>query len=719
MPGNRTKIDRIHELLPKLFRSRVNPNWKAIVEALGGGDEELSTLIEEVRKQLFIITANRPFIDRLGANVKVDRPRFIGMDDETFRKYIPVLSFQPKQVKLILDNLLDLFFFRESTTAFIQSDAFEPFVLADKFSLEYIVDGIHNERIEFKSEDFTNINAATGNEIVAAINRQAQNSFAISFDDSLTKRTFIKLFSNTIGAKGSIEITGGRANVGLRFEGFLDDAGNGITTEWTVTKVGDLVKFQHTAGDSPGIQFLQAGDIIISNITDNEGSFVIETVDITNNSIFFRNLFGTPGVFTQTLSTDTKYLRPFKALVYIKDRRAVVWETISGNITVEMPASPPVVRRRLEGSAHINGEIQLTVSRVSDTELEIIDAENFPDSGIFNIINIGEIISRIKTVSEDTISTYNFNTRLGGFDQKFTYTGKSGNILTGITPNLPAAGSINQSNITSSSRDTNATVTMITSTAHGFNVDETVIVIDTVNTVDGDPAINLDITINGSFKITEIVDNFTFKYISPGDEGDSTGGTARVERISFKEDGAQVLLRTAKADTGITGPYVWDTNAAFVLSSLTASLQTQIEIGSTARALVIGPNEIPDEESIMLLDFGTERQEGPVRILFKPTDNTIFIDPAFVFQFEHGPAQNSSVTLLRRQGPHIISTTGREFAPYITDTAQAREILQDLMLEVKSVGVFMEFLIRFPEQFYATLNIYGDPDSELAPVSSE
>jgi len=707
MPGNKTKIDRIHDLLPKLFRSRANPNWKAIVEALGGGDEELATLIEEVRKQLFIITANRPFIDRLGANVKVDRPRFVGMDDETFRKYIPVLSYQPKQVKFILDSLLDLFFFRESTTAFIQSDAFEPFVLEDGFSLEYIVDGIHNERIEFKSEDFTNINIATGDEIIAAINRQAQFSFAISFDDSLTKRTFIKLFSDTIGAKGSIEITGGRANVGLRFEGFITDAGNGINTEWTVTKVGDLVKFQHTAGDSPDIRFLQADDIIISNIANNEGSFVIETVDITNDAIFFRNLFGTPGVFTQTSSTDTKYLRPFKAVIYTKDRRAIVWETVSGKITVEMPASPPVVRRSLIGSAHINGEIQLTTSRVSDTSLEIENAENFPDSGIFNIINIGEIISRIKTPSEDTTLTYNFNTRLNGFDTKFTYTGKSGNILTGITPDLPAAGDINQADITSSSRNTSSIVTMITTAAHGFSVDETAIIIDTVNTVDGDPAINLDITVDGSFKITEIVDDFTFKYISPGDEGQSTGGTARVERISFKEDGTQVLLRTSKAETGVLGPYVWDTNASFVLSSLTATLGTQIEIGETARALLIGPNEIPDEENIMLLDFGTERQEGPIRILFKPTDNTIFIDPAFVFQFEHGPAQSSSVTLLRRKGPHIMSTIGTEHAPYITDTAQAREILQDLMLEVKSVGVFMEFLIRFPEQFYATLDVYG------------
>jgi hypothetical protein len=42
----------------------------------------------------------------------------------------------------------------------------------------------------------------------------------------------------------------------------------------------------------------------------------------------------------------------------------------------------------------------------------------------------------------------------------------------------------------------------------------------------------------------------------------------------------------------------------------------------------------------------------------------------------------------------------------VTDTAIAREILQELILEVKSVGIFVEFLIRFPEQLYATIDVY-------------
>ena len=112
--NRKTKTDRIHELIPKIYKTRVNPNWKTLIEALGEQDEGLTDLIQQVKKQFFIDTAERPHIDSLGANVKVQRPRFVGMDDPTFRRFIPILAYQPKQVKQILDSLLDIFFFQHT-----------------------------------------------------------------------------------------------------------------------------------------------------------------------------------------------------------------------------------------------------------------------------------------------------------------------------------------------------------------------------------------------------------------------------------------------------------------------------------------------------------------------------------------------------------------------------------------------------------------------------
>ena len=89
---NRNKIDQIHDLLPKHLNSRGNENWKALVDALGEQDQNTADLVTEVRKQFFVKTASRPYLDRLAANNKISRARLAGMDDPSFRDCIPVLS---------------------------------------------------------------------------------------------------------------------------------------------------------------------------------------------------------------------------------------------------------------------------------------------------------------------------------------------------------------------------------------------------------------------------------------------------------------------------------------------------------------------------------------------------------------------------------------------------------------------------------------------------
>jgi hypothetical protein len=66
-----------------------------------------------------------------------------------------------------------------------------------------------------------------------------------------------------------------------------------------------------------------------------------------------------------------------------------------------------------------------------------------------------------------------------------------------------------------------------------------------------------------------------------------------------------------------------------------------------------------------------------------------------------------------------MSGLGLEVAPYLTDPSIARTVLQQLMLQVKSVGIFVDFLIRYPQQLYATLDVYRSGDDTLWPISEE
>ena len=770
MANNKGKVDQLHDLLPKHLNSKTNTNWKAIVEALGEADQGTADLVAEVRKQFFIKTASRPYLDRLAANSKISRPRLVGMDDPSFRQYIPVLSYQPKQVKLIIDQLLDVFFFKESTTAFLTSQNFESFDLSDGWELEMIIDEQNSERIVFKTDDFTNINAASADEVVAAINRQSKYSYATPYYDSITKNTYIKIFTNTVGSKGSLRILGGRANIAIRLNGFIDLAGNGANTQWTVTKVGDQVTFQYTAGANPGINVLQEDDLIIVDLAGNEGSFSISNVDLVNGSITFTNLFGTAGVFTQTSAEQVKFLTPNKYVAYLNPRRAMTWETSPGEITVEMPTSPPVVKRSLKGSIHLNGAFSQMSNRDSNTALTLVDAYQFPESGTFFLERVDERLTRMLTISENVIVSKKTNSRLNYETDRYEYASRValattgditdgvaqivnlasvvglaigqqvimdgvppyarvtsiagpianishpatatavaqsvkflGNQLTGITPNLPALASLNEFTLLSLSRTANV-VTGTTVAPHGYVVGESIIISNT----SGGPGF-----FNGAFTVAS-ASGSTFTYNQVGGNGAATTlGESRIERDGLSNDGSKVIATDAvvKDISRITGSYIWDQAAAFVLSSNTAEVNDAIQAGKIIRLLNTTANDISPDGGFIIFDYGRENQEGPVRYLYKPTNNTIAIDPSYTFKHSH-PA-GSPIVAINRKGPHQMSGRASEYPAYITDPSEARFILQELIKSVKSAGIFVNFLVRYPEQLYATLDVYQsgvDPD---------
>jgi hypothetical protein len=830
MANQKGKIDQIHDLLPKHLNSKTNTNWKALVDALGEQDQNTAELVTEVRKQFFVKTASRPYLDRLAANNKIARPRLVGMDDPSFRQYIPVLSYQPKQVKLIIDQLLDIFFFKESTTAFITSTAFQPFNLNDGWELEISVDEQYTDRIILKASDFTDINNATANEIVAAINRQTKYSYATADYDSITKNTFIRMFTTTVGSKGSLRILGGRANTALRFNGFISDAGNGINTQWTVTKVGDQATFTNTGGADPGVDKLQEGDIMIIDIPGNQGSFSISNVDLVNSAVTFTNLFATVGVFTNTSTDDVKFVRPQKFVAYLNPRRAMTWETSPGEVTVEMPTSPPVVKRSLQGSAHINGAFSQMSNRNSDTSIDVADAFQFPESGTFWFERVDEIVERILTPTENQIVSKKMNTRVQYQTDRYEYASRVsltttgdiiagnsqiinlastvglaqghqvihpafppytritsivgpvvntsfaatasgttetvkflGNTLTGISPALPIAAGLNEFSLLSLTRAANI-VTGTTATPHGYLAGDTVVISGssgiqvastTANTTLGSnvltgvpsmsgvapgiliagpgipvgtlvvsntlttitmsdvataTAAGVTITLSENLNLGAVITSVTpttFTYLKLGTSGAATiAGTSRIERIGLANSGSKVIVTDAISNqvSRITGTYVWNQAATFVLSSNTAQISDTIQAGKIIRLLNVTSNTISKNGGFLIFDYGRETQEGPVRFLYKPTDNTIALDPSYTFKHNH--SLNSPIVAISRKGPHQMSGRATEYPPYVTDPSEARFILQELIRSVKSAGIFVNFLVRYPEQLYSTLDVY-------------
>ena len=730
---NLSKIDTLHNHLPIVFNSRQNKKWKALVGAIGQSDQDVVDLIENVRKQFFVKTANRPYIDRLASKVSVQRPRFVGMDDQTFREFIPTMSFSPKQVKIIFDKLIDLFFFKESTTSFSSTTVPEKFQLKDGWTLEYVVDSYKMERIEFSTSDFVDISNATAFEVVSAINRQSKYSYAIPYEDSSTKKVYIRLFTKTIGSKGSICITGGLANISLKFEGFINEAGAGSDTAWLIDVVGDTVSFKYLAGNDPGLEFVSAGDYALSQIDQNSGSFKIDRVDAGNKTFYITSLFSTPGTFTQTSANDLKFIKADTSFVYKKDRRAIVWEVSPREIIVEVPPSPPVVKRSRKGAFHING-VESLISGLTSSTVTLTNATRFPTSGKI----ILQPVNEIKTLlSNSLIDTYDFGSRFSE-ESVYSYTDKVGNTLIGVTPALPKTASLNMLDIVDGNR-VGINLQLNLSSSHDYSIGEYAIVSDTdylewnpsssysysevtkysdlyyKSTIDDntnnqpDTLVGWQLESNpefvqGTFKILEIISPTSIVCMSFGTNSKITSGTVRVERIGISNIYSKIILKSSILEPTRHGPYMWKTDADFILSSNTTTLTSVIKAGITSRNIEVLPNTIPSTEGKLIIGFGTSKQEGPIRYFFKPSSTSIAIDPAYVFKFSHDIGE--SVASINRRGGIEFSGLGTEMPPYITDPSAAREILKELMTEVKSVGVFLNFLVRYPKQYYATIDVY-------------
>lgn len=758
---SQTKTDRIFDLLPKYLNARADENWSSIISAIGSEDERLAQLAEEVRKQFFVKTSSRPYIDHLAANNNLQRPKFVGMSDTDFRRFVPILSYQPKQVKRIIDEMLDLFFFKEATTAFLSTQLYEPFVLKDTWNLEITIDSLNQEYIVFRTSDFTSISAATANEVAAAYNRQAKYSYAITYYDSPTKHTYIRIFSNTIGAQGSITVTGGLANIALELNGFLNDLGSGSNTQWVVSKVGSTVTFTYNAGTAPGVESLLPGDIFFCDLSGNVGSFVITNVNIKLRSFTFENLLATTGTFSQTSSTQAKWMRPVHVTSFAMQRRALVWETTIGAATVEMPATPSIVSRGAKGGMHVNGRLELVTTINSSTSLTIENATDLPETGYFIIEPIETITARLSSGESETVTTYNSNGRIISDFVRYHYTGISGNTLTGITPNLPSVTALNEVSITSLAKSGN----VITCTVgNDFDIGDTIfikgssgipILTTTGDTSDGSTVLDNvgDITgvapgqlvigtgIPNGTTVLRVLDSVTVIMSEPatatatvslvfsentngpfelmsasstqftvnqvGTDGSAvTAGTASKEQLLLAPNNFKIIITTSTDSdiTKIKGPYIWQLNVPFTLSADISTITTDIVAGKTYKLLTLGNNDIPDGPGYLVFDFGKNNQEGPVKYLYKAADSIIAVDTSYTFQQFH--SSGASVVAVSKFGPHIPTGQGNEYPPYVTNPPDARKLLQDLIVSVASAGIFIDFIIRYPVQLYGTINVY-------------
>jgi hypothetical protein len=351
----------------KRLRQYLNPsirgeNTDKVLDSLASGPCHLIDNVEAVYDQLYIVTAQGRYLDQRMADRDITRPDNVGLSDEVFREIGIEISTR-KQIRDLINNLLRIMYGPEFTRATLAASELETYALQDGDTLIIQYDDQTEVEVVFDTAQFSNIAAATAQEVADAITRElrrlGRTGSAIAKDDGLGG--YVQLISDTDGPQSTVRVLGGRAQNELKFEQIRPTSGD-ASTQWTLTfEAGGIVRATWTGGANPSIGKIREGDYVniygTSFDVSNRGTFTITKVQgglINESYVEFENPNGVPEVVVQGTVDAILFFNPVRSTITRKQNYAAAYQVESRLLEVFIPATTRVVRRDRSGAAHLH-----------------------------------------------------------------------------------------------------------------------------------------------------------------------------------------------------------------------------------------------------------------------------------------------------------------------------------------------------------------------------
>jgi len=371
------KFKRLTKSLPSLYKPELNTMIRGLLQAWAVGDSDVEFNIAAAKDQLFTETAGGKYLNRLGSDAGVDRSANLGIDDDTYRELVPVMSFHPKQVRKTIISLLDVFWGAGFTRANIDSGNVETY----NFGAETVIGGT----VIFRA-DMTTVKGLGTN------------------------------FLTELSAGDYIRPNGLDGYHYVKVSKIIDDETLELSTKWefdpavNVNIVKGLVRTLDYTVDqriSKTIRFIPSAFADLSQVTNAEiinfinnnpehSTYITASVKIDPISGDRLNIrTNTPGLqgAIQITGGDANYVTRLNFDSALQtETKASVYEINPNEIVVKIPSSVPVLRRYLAGSAHPR-----------ETKARI-----FSNEEIFNFAGLGAN-STLDIIIDGTLYVVNFN----------------------------------------------------------------------------------------------------------------------------------------------------------------------------------------------------------------------------------------------------------------------------------------------------------------------
>lgn len=167
--------------------------------------------------------------------------------------------------------------------------------------------------------------------------------------------------------------------------------------------------------------------------------------------------------------------------------------------------------------------------------------------------------------------------------------------------------------------------------------------------------------------------------------------TRVVRRI---REGSAHIHESGPSGEGNEGPYIYDREKPYLIGG-ESTTTTQVVDFSTNRVIEVDNSlEMPDQEGFLVFGFGTNKEEGPVPYIARPSSNTILLDPSYKFKNYH--EVGTDISLISLNSVYDVDSDGTDYPFYITDTVSGRLYTEELIDLVVATGINVIITILYP-----------------------
>lgn len=172
--------------------------------------------------------------------------------------------------------------------------------------------------------------------------------------------------------------------------------------------------------------------------------------------------------------------------------------------------------------------------------------------------------------------------------------------------------------------------------------------------------------------------------------------------------GAAYLHDSVPAVGDNYGPFIFDDTKAYGIGAEEANTTEEVDSSTNRIVTVDDASSIPDATGFLVFGFGTDKEEGPIPYIARPSSTSLLIDPSYKFKYVHPTGTN--VSLVAKNYVYEPAQNGSDYQFFVTDTVSGRVYTEDTINLVAASGINVVIIILYPSDI--GLGKYGTGNSE-------